>query len=64
VFVSERQLVHAGEALVTIDAQDYKIAEELARVNLSAAASSRHNANVKIAKAEVARRQLQLAKQS
>jgi len=28
VYVNEGQLVHAGEALMTIDAQDYKIAEE------------------------------------
>jgi multidrug resistance efflux pump len=60
VYVDEGQLVHAGEALMTIDAQDYKIAEELAQVNLSealsTAASSHHNAS-----AEVARRELQLA---
>lgn len=65
VYVDEGQLVHAGEALMTIDAQDYKIAEELAQVNLSealsTAASSHHNANVQIANAEVARRELQLA---
>jgi membrane fusion protein, multidrug efflux system len=29
VYVDEGQLVHAGEAIITIDAQDYKIAEEL-----------------------------------
>jgi membrane fusion protein (multidrug efflux system) len=60
VYVDEGQLVHAGEALMTIDAQDYKIAEELAQVNLSealsTAASSHQTANV-----EVARRELQLA---
>ncbi len=28
MYVNEGQLVHAGEALMTIDAQDYKIAEE------------------------------------
>jgi multidrug resistance efflux pump len=65
VFVSEGQFVHAGEALMTIDAQDYKIAEELAQVNLSealsTAASSHHNPNVQIANAEVARRELQVA---
>jgi multidrug resistance efflux pump len=65
VFVSEGQFVHAGEALMTIDAQDYKMAEELAQVNLSealsTAASSHHNANVQIANAEVARRELQVA---
>ena len=65
VYVDEGQLVHAGEAIMTIDAQDYKIAEELAHVNLSealsTAASSHHNANVQIADAEVARREIQLA---
>jgi multidrug resistance efflux pump len=65
VYVDEGQLVHAGDAMMTIDAQDYKIAEELAQVNLSqaqfTAASSRHNADVQIANAEVARRELQLA---
>jgi multidrug resistance efflux pump len=65
VYVDEGQLVHAGEAMMTIDAQDYKIAEELAQVNLSeaqfTAASSRHNDNVHLANAEVARRELQLA---
>jgi len=65
VYVDEGQLVHAGEAIMTIDAQDYKIAEELAQVNLSealsTAASSHHNANVQIADAEVARRAIQLA---
>ncbi|HXN17530.1 MAG TPA: HlyD family secretion protein [Candidatus Binatus sp.] len=64
VYVDEGQLVHAGEAMMTIDAQDYKIAEELAQVNLSEtlfiAASSRHN-DVHLANAEVARRELQLA---
>jgi membrane fusion protein (multidrug efflux system) len=52
--------------MMTIDAQDYKIAEELAQVNLSealsTAASSHHDANVQIANAEVARRELQLAR--
>ena len=65
VYVDEGQLVHAGEAIMTIDTHDYKIAEELAQVNLSealsTAASSHHNANVQIADAEVARRELQLA---
>ena len=65
VYVDEGQLVHAGEAIMTIDAQDYKIAEELAQVNLSealsTAASSHYNANVQIADAEVARREIQLA---
>jgi len=59
VYVDEGQLVHADEAIMTIDVQDYKIAEELAQVNLSealsTAASSHHNANVQIADAEVAR---------
>jgi len=65
VYVDEGQLVHAGEAMMTIDAQDYKIAEVLAQVNLSqalfTAASSRHSADVPIANAEVARRELHLA---
>jgi multidrug resistance efflux pump len=65
VYVDEGQLVQAGEAIMTIDVQDYKIAEELAQVNLSealsTAASSHHNANVQIADAEVARREIQLA---
>jgi multidrug resistance efflux pump len=65
VYVDEGQLVHAGEAMMTIDAEDYKIAEELAQLNLSEAqsiaASSNHNATVPIADAEVARRELQLA---
>jgi multidrug resistance efflux pump len=65
VYVDEGRLVHAGKAIMTIDAQDYKIAEELAQVNLSealsTAASSHHNANVQIAYAEVARREIQLA---
>jgi multidrug resistance efflux pump len=62
VYVSEGQLVHAGEVLVTIDTQDYKIAEELAQLNLSeellSAESSHRNVS---ADAEVARRYLQLA---
>jgi multidrug resistance efflux pump len=62
VYVSEGQLVHAGEVLVTIDPQDYKIVEELAQVNLSeglfTVASSDRNVS---ADAEVSRRYLQLA---
>jgi multidrug resistance efflux pump len=62
VYVSEVQLVHAGEALVTIDPQDYTIAEVLAQVNLSegllTAGSSHRNVS---ADAEVSRRQLKLA---
>ena len=62
VYVSEGQLVHAGEVLVTIDPQDYKIAEELAHVNLFeglfTAASSGRNVS---ADAEVSRRYLQVA---
>ena len=58
VYVNEGQFVHAGEVMMTIDAEDYKIAEVLAQVNLSEAqsttASSHH-------KADVARRELQLA---
>jgi multidrug resistance efflux pump len=65
VYINEGQLVHAGEAIMTIDAQDYRMAEELAQVNLSealsTAASSHHNANEQIADAEVARREIQLA---
>jgi multidrug resistance efflux pump len=63
VYVSEGQLVHAGEVLVTIDPQDYKSAEELAQVNLSegllTAASSDRNVS---ADAEASRRYLQLAR--
>ena len=63
VYVSEGQLVHAGEVLVTIDPQDYKIAEELAQTNLSevllfTAASFDRNVSTD---AEVSRRYLQLA---
>ena len=65
MYVNEGQLVRAGEAMMTIDAEDYKIAEDFAQVNLSEAlskaASSHHNANVQMADAEVARRELQLA---
>jgi multidrug resistance efflux pump len=65
VYVTEGQLVHAGEAMITIDPEEYKIAEVLAQLNLSealsTAASSHHNANVPIANADVARRELQLA---
>lgn len=63
VYVDEGQLVHAGEAMITIEAQDYEIAEKLAQVNLSEslsiAPSSHRNANMQIA--EAARRELQLA---
>jgi multidrug resistance efflux pump len=65
VYVDEGQLVHAGEALMTIDAEDYKIAEELAQLNLSeaqsTAARSHHNTNLLLADANVARRELELA---
>src|SRR5580658_4042803 len=65
VYVKEGQLVHAGEAIVTIDPEEYKIAEVLAQLNLSdalsTAASSHHDANVQTANSEVARRELQLA---
>jgi multidrug resistance efflux pump len=65
VYVNEGQLVHAGEAMITIDPEAYKIAEALAQVNLSdalsAAGRSDHNANLQTANAEVARRELQLA---
>jgi membrane fusion protein (multidrug efflux system) len=45
VFVVEGQLVHAGDALVTVDPQDYKIAEAQAQANLAdaeATAASYH----------------------
>ena len=45
VYVVEGQLVHAGDALVTLDPQDYKIAEEQAQANLAdaeATAASSH----------------------
>ena len=62
VYISQGQLVHEGEALVTVDSQDYMIAEELAQVNLSeglfTAANSHRNVS---ADAEVSRRYLQLA---
>jgi multidrug resistance efflux pump len=65
VYVNEGQFVHAGEVMMTIDPEEYKVAEVLAQVNLSEAlsttASSHPNANVPIATAEVARRELQLA---
>jgi multidrug resistance efflux pump len=65
VYFNEGQLVHAGEAMMTIDPEEYKVAEVLAQVNLSDAlsttASSRPNANVQTANVEVARRELQLA---
>ena len=65
VYINEGQLVHAGEAMITINPEDYKIAEVLAQVNLSeaqsTAASSHHNANMPMADFEVARRELQLA---
>ncbi len=65
VYVNEGQFVHAGEAMITIDPEEYKVAEVLAQVNLSEArsiaASSHDNAKVQTATAEVARRELQLA---
>jgi multidrug resistance efflux pump len=65
VYVYEGQLVHAGEAIVTMDPEEYKIAEVLAQLNLSEAlsttASPRHDPNVPTATSEVARRELQLA---
>ena len=65
VYVNEGQLVHADEAMITIDPEEYKIAEVLAQLNLSdalsTAASSHHDANVQTANSEVARRELQLA---
>ena len=45
VYVVEGQLVHAGDALVTLDSQDYKIAEVQAQANLDdarATAASSH----------------------
>ena len=63
MYVNEGQLVHAGEAMMTIDPEEYKIAEVLAQLNLrlSTAASSHHDPNVQTANSEVARRELQLA---
>ena len=65
VYVYDGQLVHAGEALITIDPEEYKIAEVLAQLNLSdalsTAASSHHAPKVQTATSEVARRELQLA---
>jgi multidrug resistance efflux pump len=65
VYVNEGQLVHSGEAVMTIDPEDYKLAEVLAQLNLSealfTAASSHRNANVRTANSEVARRELELA---
>jgi multidrug resistance efflux pump len=65
VYVCDGQLVHAGEAMMTIDPEEYKIAEVLAQLNLSealsTAASSHHDPNVQTATSEVARRELQLA---
>ena len=45
VYVVEGQLVHAGDVLVTLDSQDYKIAEAQAQANLAdaeATAASSH----------------------
>ena len=65
VYIYDGQLVHAGEALMTIDPEEYKIAEVLAQLNLSdalsTAASSHLDPNVQTATSEVARRELQLA---
>ncbi len=65
VYVNAGQLVRAGEAIMSIDPEEYKIAEVLAQLNLSealsTAASSHHDANVETANSEVARRELQLA---
>src|SRR5580698_11270520 len=40
VYVNEGQLVHADEAMITIDPEEYKIAEVLAQLNLSEALSA------------------------
>jgi multidrug resistance efflux pump len=65
VYVNEGQLVHTDEAMITIDPEEYKIAEVLAQLNLSealsTAANSHHDPNVQTATSEVARRELQLA---
>ena len=62
VYVSEGQFVHAGQALVTIDPEDYTIAAELAQVNVSeglfTAGSSHRNV---LADEELTRRYLKLA---
>jgi multidrug resistance efflux pump len=68
LYVREGQLVHAGDVLATIDPQGYKIAEELAQVNVSEAEftaasyrDSTNRANAEGANAELSRRYLQLA---
>jgi multidrug resistance efflux pump len=65
VYVNEGQLVHTDEAMITIDPEEYKIAEVLAQLNLSEALSTaanyHHDPNVQTATSEVARRELQLA---
>ena len=77
VYVSEGQLVYAGEVLMSIDSQDYRIAEEFTQVNASEAeataarvhsnmpitslADLANRANAEAAEAEAARRELQLA---
>jgi membrane fusion protein (multidrug efflux system) len=50
VYVIEGQLVHAGDALVTIDPQDYQVAVEQAQANLADAESTAasHHWNVPI----------------
>jgi membrane fusion protein (multidrug efflux system) len=45
VYVNEGQLVHAGEAMITIDPEEYKIAEVLAQLNLSEALSTAANSH-------------------
>jgi membrane fusion protein, multidrug efflux system len=49
VYVSEGQLVHAGEVLVTIDPQDFKIAEELAQTILSDAQLTAASSHLNVA---------------
>lgn len=49
VYVSEGQLVHAGEVLATIDPQDYEIAEELAQTILSDAQLTAANSHRNVA---------------
>lgn len=77
VYVSEGQLVYAGEVLMSIDSQDDRIAEELTQVNASEAeataarfhsnkpitslAELANRANAEAAEAKAARRELYLA---
>jgi membrane fusion protein, multidrug efflux system len=48
VYVVEGQLVHAGDVLVTVDSQDYKIAEAQAQANLADAEASAASSHWKV----------------